>query len=160
LRPQNVAFVRVQGPYAAASRDAWEQVKAWVQKAGGGASPGPCYGLLLDDCEKVAPEKCRYDACFEVADGFGDRLPETFGYRRLPAGAFARQRHAGPLAGIPPVIASLREMWSNAESFNADTRRPVVEIYLDGLMPAAEDRMRIDLCLPVAALSRDEFAAA
>lgn len=158
LRPLQVAFVRAQGPYATASQEAWGKVLNWLDDTGLRGKVGVGWGLLLDHPKVVPPEKCRYDACIEIPEGYEDRVTAVFNFRRLPGGAFARQRHVGSIAGLPPVIASLRDDWAPRHGVMLDAKRPVIEIYLDDPKFVVEEKRRVDVCLPV--ISQAQASAA
>ncbi len=159
LRPLNVAYVRVNGLYATSAKDAWERMFAWLNESGMIRSVGTGYGLLLDDPRVVDAVKCRYDACVELIDDYGRKLPDEFGIRRLPGGAYARNRHKTGNVGLGKVISSLRDNWAPARGLAVDPRRPVIEIYLDNPQLVGEDKCRVDVCLPVLAVSEHESAA-
>lgn len=161
LRPLNLTFIRAQGPYAEASAEAWARVFDWLDKSGHRQSAGCGYGLMLDDPRTTPPEKCRYDACIEMADGFQDSISREFGFRRLPGGAYARRRHIGPAeGGVTGLVATLRDQWAPQNGLLIDTKRPVIEIYLDNPAKVPAEKRRIDICLPVAASARSEAPAA
>lgn len=161
LRPLNVTFIRVQGPYATAAAEAWERVFHWLDKSGTRRAAGCGYGLMLDDPRTTPAGKCRYDACIEMLDDYHDIISRDFGFRRLPGGAYARRRHVGPAnGGITGVVSSLREEWAPQNGLLIDTKRPVIEIYLDDPAKIAAEKRRVDICLPVLAGVRSEAPAA
>jgi AraC family transcriptional regulator len=159
LRPLNVAYIRVTGRYAQSSQEAWARMFAWLHESGMIRETGTGYGLLLDDPRVTPAEKCRYDACVELIDDFGRKLPEDFGIRRLPGGAYARSRHRTGKVGLSKVISSLRDEWAPERGLMPDTRRPVIEIYLDNPELVGDDKCRVDVCLPVVAVADSESAA-
>lgn len=149
LRPLNVAAASAKGPYATSAAAAWKQMFAWLQESGLIAEVGTGYGLLLDDPRAVGPANCRYDACIEIAHEFRHRVPGNFTVRRLPGGAYARRRHHGGVVGLARTISELRHEWMPSQGLAIDTRRPVIEIYLDNPEIVPLEKQRIDLCMPV-----------
>jgi AraC family transcriptional regulator len=160
LRPLHVAAVRAKGPYATAAAEAWKNMLAWLHESGAIHSMGAGYGLLLDDPRKIAPENCRYEACIELTEEYRSLVPETFFIRRLPGGAYARKRHVGCVTELAKSISDLRNEWISTQGLVIDTRRPLIEIYLDKPETVASDKQRIDICMPVTiAEDKDRSAA-
>jgi AraC family transcriptional regulator len=151
LRPLNVAACRVAGPYSESSGAAWGKVFAWLNSSGLIRQIGTGYGLLLDDPRETPPEKCRYEACVELLDEARGVVPADFNVRRLPGGAYARQRHVGGTVGLSKTISKLRNEWV-PHGVIVDTRRPVIEIYLDNPDRVPTERQRVDVCMPVTAV--------
>lgn len=161
LRPLNVAFIRVEGPYAEAAPDAWQRVFAWLDRSGHRRSSGCGYGLMLDDPMTTAREKCRYDACIEMLVDYQDCISREFGFRRLPGGAYARRRQVGPPeGGVTRLVSTLRDDWAPENGLVIDAKRPVIEIYLDDPATTPLEKRRIDVCLPVSASARSDAPAA
>ena len=152
LRPLNVAACRKVGPYAESSAAAWSKVFAWLNGTGMIRQIGTGYGLLLDDPRQTPPEKCRYEACVELLDEARGVVPPEFNVRRLPGGAYARQRHLGGTVGLAQTISKLRSEWVPQYGVIVDTRRPVIEIYLDNPDLVPVERQRVDVCMPVTAV--------
>jgi AraC family transcriptional regulator len=152
LRPLNVAACRVAGPYSESSAAAWGKVFAWLNSTGMIRQIGTGYGLLLDDPRETPPEKCRYEACVELLDEARGVVPSEFNVRRLPGGAYARQRHLGGTVGLSKTISKLRSEWVPQYGVIVDTRRPVIEIYLDNPDHVPLERQRVDVCMPVTAV--------
>lgn len=151
LRPLHVAAVRAKGPYSKSAPAAWEDMFSWLNSSGLMRDVGTGYGLLLDDPRIVAPANCRYEACVELVDEARRLLPVTFSIRRLPGGAYARQRHVGGVVGLSHTISDLRNQWTPGQSVVIDSRRPVIEIYLDNPDVVPLEKQRVDVCMPVKA---------
>jgi AraC family transcriptional regulator len=160
LRPIHVATVRAKGPYETSAKAAWEEMFGWLNQAGLGGEKIARYGLLLDDPRVVAPEKRRYEACVELVDEARTLVPLSFSIRRLPSGAFARVRHVGGAEGLSKVISGIRDTWEQGEGLIIDTRRPVIEIYLDNPEHVPVEKQRIDLCFPVSVVENMGQSAA
>jgi AraC family transcriptional regulator len=152
LRPLNVAAVRAKGPYAQSSVAAWDDMFGWLKQTGLIRQIGTGFGLLLDDPRAVDPAKCRYEACVELVEEARRVLPETFSVRRLPGGAYARRRHVGGVAGLAHTISQMRHDWMPGQGVMIDSRRPVIEIYLDNPDTVPVEAQRIDVCMPVMAV--------
>lgn len=152
LRPLNVAACRVAGPYSESSAAAWGKVFDWLNSSGLIRQIGTGYGLLLDDPRETPPEKCRYEACVELLDEARGVVPAEFNVRRLPGGAYARQRHVGGVAGLAQTISKLRNEWAPEYGVIVDKRRPVIEIFLDNPNLVPVERQRVDVCMPVTAV--------
>jgi DNA gyrase inhibitor GyrI len=87
-------------------------------------------------------------------------LPATFLIRRLPGGAYARQRHVGGIVGLSHTISKLRNEWTPGQNVVIDSRRPVIEIYLDNPDLVPLERQRVDVCMPVKAADHTDRSAA
>lgn len=160
LRPLNVAAVRAKGPYSNSAAAAWGEMFSWLNDSGLIRQIGTGYGLLLDDPRSVSPANCRYEACVELVEEARRLLPETFAIRRLPGGAYARQRHVGGLVGLSHTISNLRNEWMPGQGVIVDTRRPVIEIYLDNPDLVPLEKQRVDICMPVTAVENTGRSAA
>ena len=160
LRPLNVAAVRAKGPYSQSAAAAWGEMFAWLNRSGLIRQVGTGYGLLLDDPRIIAPANCRYEACVELVEEARRLLPAEFSVRRLPGGAYARQRHVGGVVGLSHTISNLRSEWKPGQGVVIDSRRPVIEIYIDNPDLVPLEKQRIDVCMPVKAEdSTGRFAA-
>ncbi len=157
LRPLNMAYIRAQGPYARSAHEAWDKVFKWLDDTGMRASVGTRYGLMLDDPSVTAPEKCRYDACIEMIDGYQEWITKDFAYRRLPGGAYARRRHVGGDT-LQAATQTLREAWAPDNGLVIDPRRPVIQIFLDDSKKVADEKRRFDVLFPVATQARHDAA--
>ena len=160
LRPLNVVAVRATGPYEHSAAQAWSKVFDWLRRTGLIRQIGTGYGLLLDDPRQVAPDKCRYEACVELIEEARLLVPESFTIRRLPGGAYVRQRHVGGTPGLAQAISNLRNNWVPNRELAVDVRRPVIEIYLDNPDHVPEERQRIDICMPISAIETSGQSAA
>lgn len=160
LRPVTVAAVRAQGPYSVSAAEAWKEMFAWLHRTGCIREVGTGYGLLLDDPRAMSASACRYDACVALPEEYRHLVPETFSIRRLPGGAYARRRHTGGVVGLAHTISELRNDWMPSQGLVVDTRRPVIEIYLDNPEHVAVEKQRIDVCMPVTAVENSGQSAA
>lgn len=160
LRPLHVVAARAKGPYSKSAQVAWAEMFSWLTERGALNSIGTGYGLLLDDPRKVSAGSCRYEACVELVDEARRFIPDSMSIRRLPGGAYLRQRHVGGVIGLANKMSKLRDEWIPNQGVMIDTRRPVIEIYLDNPDIVAMDKQRIDICLPVIAMEMAGQSAA
>ena len=150
LRPVYVMFVRANGPYASSAQRAWGQVFAWLDENHLRQSITVGYGLMHDNPKVVSSDQCRYDACIEIPDVLGSKIPPQFSVQKLPGGAFARQRHKGLTSEISNTIVEIRDQWAPRSGLWVDANRPVLEIYHDDPDVVSDGARRIDVCVPVA----------
>ena len=110
LRPLRVAYIRSVGPYAQSSAQAWSQMFDWLRDNGLHAFPGCGYGLLLDNQLVTKAGECRYDACVEISYMPESRAEGSLQTRKLPGGAYIRDRHIGCYTKIGEKILSRFEI--------------------------------------------------
>ena len=110
---------------------------------------GPTLGLVYDDPEITAPERCRYAPAWPVSQGWertAPPLPPGFSVRTFPAGKYAVALHRGPYDAIlADYVALLGRFLPQRGVELAD--EPVIERYLDapGSVPDAE--LRTEICV-------------
>jgi AraC family transcriptional regulator len=151
LRPLKLAYVRATGPYAASSAKAWAELFAWLENNGLHSFPGCGYGLMLDDHLTTDPQACRYEACVEMKGALEHRAEGHLQIRKLPAGAYFRQRHIGSYDDLREKALTVRSGWAEENNLELDARRPVVQIYLDDPRSNDHSQLRGDLCVPIVA---------
>lgn len=123
---------------------------AWLERHGLRGPTDRGYGLAHDDPRVCAPENCRYDACVEVPDHLPAEAFEGLTKQRLPSGAYARKRHIGPHGDLSTVMREMRLTWSSRHGLELCRKRPALEIYLDDPKFVRPERLRTDICLPIA----------
>ncbi len=155
-----MVYIRETGPYAVSSRVAWAKVMDWLDKSGMRRDVGCGYGLLLDDPNVTDDDKCRYDACLEMLSEYNETLTDEFQFRRLPGGAYVRQRFKGSAEELRVGVMQFRDENVPMQGLVVDRSRPMVEIYLDDPDKVAEADRTIDICIPVRAQGEEEDAAA
>jgi DNA gyrase inhibitor GyrI len=151
LRPLKVAYVRSTGDYRQSSVDAWERLFQWLSDNGLHAFQGCGYGLVLDNHLVTEPAQCRYDACIEASSMPENSFDGHLQSRKLPGGAYVRDRHVGEYLEIRDKMLSLRSSWSHESGLAIDDKRPLVQIFLDDPRKASVGRLRTDICVPVLA---------
>ncbi|MEO7578902.1 MAG: AraC family transcriptional regulator [Massilia sp.] len=145
----NVAYQRLIGPYGPAIGAFWRSTMApWMQSHG--LMGHTCYGIGHDDPTITPPDKCRYDACVEVPDGFGAGGQAEL--RTLPGGRYA----VTAFKGKPPAIAEawmrLTREWLPSSGLQCDDR-PCFEMFSSATgMDPVTGEFSCDICIPVRAL--------
>lgn len=149
LRPIKLACVRATGPYAQSSAKAWDQLFAWLGSKGLHAFPGCGYGLMLDNHLVTEASAYRYDACIEISETLENRVEGNLQIRKLPAGAYLRQRHTGSYEELREKALDVRRAWVSDKTLILDPKRPLVQIFLDDPRRVGQSELRGDLCVPV-----------
>lgn len=150
LRPSQLVGFRVVGPYQESAREAWAKMFGWLDQNGLRGTVKRGYGMAFDDPRHVPAERCRYQACIDLIDemplsAWTEMMPQS-----LPGGAYVRHRHFGSHDTISNVIRDMRETWCGNHGVVLARNRPLVEIYLDDPKFCSTEKLRTDLCLPVA----------
>jgi len=144
-----VAYMRHIGPYGPSIGRFWrEQFAPWLQATG--LAGAQCYGLGLDDPAVTPAERCRYDACVELPDGF---VPDgRANLATLPGGRYAVTTFTGNPMTIGDAWVEFFRDWLPKSGFRCDAR-PCFEYYPrrveQGVPP---DAFTCDICIPVAPL--------
>lgn len=147
LPPVRVAYRRHIGPYGPAIGEFWARaIMPWL--FGNGLADATCYGIGHDDPSITPADKCRYDACVEIPDGF--EPGGQFGVASLPGGRYAVTRYTGAPRDIGPVWNRLMKEWLPSSGLQCD-ERPCFERYV-GLATQTEGSFTCDICIPVRAL--------
>lgn len=158
LRPTYLVSYRAVGPYEESASAAWTLMFDWLDAHKLRGKVGRGFGFAHDDPRVTPPERCRYDACIDVPDGVSPATFEHMMPQRLPGGAYYRHRHVGSHSGISAAIRSIREMGIMRSGLMLAKGRPLLEIYLDDPKFCAREKLRTDLCLPVAFADELEVA--
>lgn len=156
LRPLRVAYVRSVGPYAQSSEEAWSRLFEWLSRNGLHTFPGCGYGLLLDNQLETDAAQCRYEACIETSSVPENSAEGSLQVRKLPGGAYIRDRHRGRYSAMHDEIAKFRKNWADESGLLIDDKRPIVHIFLDDPRRGDPSEWRSDICFPVTA----DFGAA
>lgn len=148
MPPARVAYLRQIGPYGATINTFWnEKFLPWAKANGLGGRA--CYGLSHDDPSITPPEKCRYDACIEVPNGF---VPGgSCNVVTMPGGRYAALSFKGTANEISDAWTMLFRDWL-PESGLAPDERPCFEYYpADTEFNSESGAFECKLCAPVAA---------
>ena len=151
LRPLRVAYVRSVGPYSQSSEDAWSRLFEWLNQNGLSTIPGCGYGLMLDSPSVTPEAECRYDACIEMSTLPENRAEGSLQVRKLPGGAYLRERHIGCYNRMRDSALKARENWAHSSGLSLDDKRPIVQIFLDDPRRSDAKELRSDVCVPVIA---------
>jgi AraC family transcriptional regulator len=123
-----VAFLRNVGPLGTTVGKFWaDTVFPWL--AANGLADKPRYGIGLDNPSVTPPEKCRYDACVEVPEGFVEKQPA--GITVLPGGRYAVRAFEGTAATIGAAWNEVFRDWLPSSAMQMDSR-PMIEYYPGG----------------------------
>ncbi len=148
LPAARVAYLRHIGPYGASLGLFWREFHG---KRVAHNLHGNMFGVGLDDPDITPPEKCRYDACVEVAANAEVKAP--FSTTTLPGGRYAALEYKGDSARVGEAWAALLAQWLPASGMQCDAR-PIFEWYrtTDGGDEATGEFSCL-LCIPVAPLA-------
>jgi AraC family transcriptional regulator len=142
-----VAYMRSIGPYGPAIGRFWEQFNQTREAHG---LQGVRYGIGHDDPSVTPPDKCRYDACIEVADSAAVKPP--FSTAQLPGGRYALMEFEGSSATIGNAWLQFFKEWLPGSGMQMDAR-PMFEMYRDSdHYDLATRQFSCALCIPVAPL--------
>lgn len=143
-----VAYMRYVGAYGPGGiPELWKRFGKWMERRGLAGSDAIKLGIGHDDPDVTAPEKCRYDACVVVPDGFaGDSCVNVVD---VPGGKYAVTEFIGTLDSIRGAWEALYEFWLPASGYEPDDR-PCLEVYRGNpAVGGGAGRFRCELCVPV-----------
>ncbi|MCB1826600.1 MAG: AraC family transcriptional regulator [Candidatus Competibacteraceae bacterium] len=149
-QPATVAYFRHLGPYGEPIARFWQETYvpwAVMNKLGDDHAR---YGIAHDDPSITAPEKCRYDACAEVAPDFvamGGALKTT-----IPGGKYALLKFKGTVEQAEESWTALLRNWLPSSGLQLDNR-PCFEYYPKGAACDGEAGVfECEICIPVVSL--------
>lgn len=144
-----VAYMRNIGPYGPQIGEFWRNaVMPWL--VSNNLNGRPTYGIGHDDPCITAPDKCRYDACVEVADDF--TAQGRVNVTTLPGGRYAVTKFSGSPATIGNAWTEFFADWLPKSGFQCDDR-PYFEYYpASGKYNQETGVFNCDLCIPIRAL--------
>lgn len=158
LRPSQLVGFRKVGPYQETAGQAWSLMFDWLDRNCLHGKVKRGFGMAFDDPRKTVAEKCRYMACIDMPDMLPTPAWEDMIPQGLPGGAYARHRLVADHSHISDVIRDIRDQWSNRAGVVLAKGRPLVEIYLDDPKFCEPEKLRTDVCLPVAFAEELEMA--
>ena len=146
LPAARVAYHRLIGPYGPGIGAFWRATVApWIQSRGLGQQV--CYGVGLDDPSITPPDKCRYDACVTLPDGFD--ATGSADIATLPGGRYAVARFEGEPRAIADAWTWLTRNWLPDSGLQCDDR-PCFELFRpDTVTGPRGGTMVCDICIPV-----------
>jgi AraC family transcriptional regulator len=141
-----VVYLRRTGAYGEGLSAFWqEEVYPWMVTHGwlGQAR----YGISLDDPSITAPERCRYDACVELAPG--QAAPKGVLSATIPGGRYAALQFKGTVEALGAAWDALLRDWLPVSGMQLDSR-PMFEYYpVDAAYDAETGAMECQVCIPV-----------
>lgn len=147
-QPVRVAYLRYTGPVGEPLNRFWRgTVTPWLAELG--MLDCPRYGVPLDNPMSTPPEKCRYDACVELAGGL--TLPDC-GETTIPGGRYAITLFRGTGAQIDAAWGEFMSATLGNAANRADPSRRPHEHYPRGAVYDAKTGVfACELCLPLLA---------
>lgn len=150
-----LAYMRWTGPYGHPGiSHTWERFGAWCAQRGFMQPRRKMYGISQDNPEITPADKCRYDCCVVVEDGFSpqDAATSGVGMQSFAGGRYACARFAGTGADIHVAWTRMYGEWLPQSGWQADDK-PGVELYdEDFVMDLATGAFNCWLCVPVRSL--------
>ena len=148
LPETRVAYLRYVGPYGtAALTRTWQRFSAWC--AARGYADHTRYGVARDSPELTAADRCRYDACVEVAEDFQPDPDEEIGVQHIAPGLYACASFYGNAAEIHASWMQLFSSWLPASAYEADDRLAVERYGADSALDPETGAFCCELCLPI-----------
>jgi len=143
--PTKVAYLRYTGPFGPAIGDFWRDVfNPW--RAAHGLMARTTYGVAQDDPGTTPPERCRYDACVEVDEGYVAEAPAALA--ELPGGRYAAARYRGKADGIGAAWGAFYGQALPASGLEA-APGPCFERYPADYTEDADGVFECELCIPL-----------
>ncbi|MYN10341.1 AraC family transcriptional regulator [Pseudoduganella aquatica] len=146
LPPRKVAYLRYTGPFGPAIGSFWRDVfNPW--RAAHGLMARTTYGVAQDDPSTTPPERCRYDACVEVDEGYAAEAPAATAV--LPGGRYAVAAYRGDASGIGAAWGAFYSQALPASGYET-IPGPCFERYpADYSEDAATGVFQCELCIPI-----------
>jgi AraC family transcriptional regulator len=155
LPAARLAYMRWTGPYGHPGiTQTWERFGAWCAQHGLTQPRRKMYGISQDDPEITPAEKCRYDCCVAVDDGFvlQGAAESGVGLQDFAGGRYACARFTGTGADIHAAWMRLYGQWLPRSGMQADDK-PGLEIYDEDFeVDHATGAFSCWLCVPVRSL--------
>ena len=144
----HVAYMRYVGPFGPHGiPDTWMKLQQWVTTHGLAGPDSVKIGIGHDDPKVTAPEKCRYDACVVVPDGFA--ADRHVNLADLPGGRYAIAAFTGTAHEIGEAWDRLYRTWLPGSGYQPDDR-PCLELYRgDPMVAGRPGAFRCELCVPI-----------
>lgn len=143
---QRVLFVRRQGNYAEASREAWGVLFSFAQGEGLMAKPPVMLGLSHDDPDITGEERLRYDACIKVDEGVEGE--GEVGVQTIAGGRYAVFLHEGAYDTLNETYKGIFAQWL-PKSEESLRELPCFEQYLNSMWDTAPKDLRTEIYIPL-----------
>jgi AraC family transcriptional regulator len=124
-QPVHVAYLRHVGPYGEPISRFWQDV-VYPWMVTNNLVGAPRFGVSHDDPSIAKSEKCRYDACVEVPEGF--KGTGTYHETTIPGGRYAVSPFRGTVGEVVDAWAALLREWLPESGLQLDAR-PFFEYY-------------------------------
>lgn len=145
LPRQRVAYLRATGRYGTMEQELWERMCRWAGPRGLLRPGEPTVSICHDSPEVTPPDRCRYDACVPLPDGFEpDGGVNT---AVLPGGRYAVYRVDGTVADFGPAWTDIFARWLPGSGWQCDERPCLERCY--GEPEPGTGRLVFDVCIPV-----------
>jgi AraC family transcriptional regulator len=144
-----IAYLRHTGPYGVELSQFWQSTYyKWAESHG--LLNHARYGISHDDPSITAPERCRYDACVEVAEDF---IPSGQALKTiLPGGKYAVLNYEGTAATMVNGWNYLLREWLPSSGMQLDARPSFEHYPIDSTYNPVTGVMSCHICIPVVAL--------
>ena len=148
LPSYRVAYLRTVGPYGpgGAIPRLWERLQRWAAARDLWTADRICLGVAHDNPAVTDPDKCRYDACIVIPEGF---TPDAQVNVTQSAGG---KYGAAPFKGTPLDIGAAWDavfsQWLPQSGFQPDDR-PCMEVLRGDFVDRETGAISCDLCVPV-----------
>lgn len=151
LPSHRVAFVAdLEGYDKSKIGAAWEKLCAWAGPLGLLQPPAMFMGISFDDPAITPKSRCRYYACIAVPENA--RPPRDIGLMTIPGGKHAVYRFDGSLDGIAGAYDDFYRLWLPGSGHEPEDR-PCYETYYNLPEDDPEERIVMDICMPLRPLS-------
>ncbi len=137
-----IAFLRRTGAYGEENHNTMNSLKAYAEENGLLDEGSIVLGIVMDDPEITEAEKCRYDACICVNNGYTP-TDNKISVRTLPGGKYA-------VFEVGHTAKAVTEAWQNvyrviAENGFVPDEKPAVERYTLKM----DDEGKCEICIPI-----------
>ena len=144
-----VAYLRYVGPYGSSGlARSWHRFAAWCAARDMLPPRRRMFGICHDSPDLTAPERCRYDTCVEIDEGFSPDRPEL-GVQQVRGGRYACAHFVGRATEIHEHWMRLFADWLPQSNYEVDDR-PAFELYDESFaLDVDSARFSCQLCLPI-----------
>jgi AraC family transcriptional regulator len=147
LPARHIAYVANLGGYEKSRIGAaWSRLCEWAGPLGLLEPPAQFMGLSFDDPAITPKDRCRYYACITVPPDVTP--PRDIGLMTIPGGKHAVFRFDGTLDGIAMAYRDFYGVWLPASGHEPEDR-PCYEVYHNSPEDDPEERIVMDICMPL-----------
>jgi AraC family transcriptional regulator len=144
-----VAYQRYIGPYGPGVTEFWRsKVTPWMQVHG--LQDQVCYEIGYDDPSVTAADKCRYDACVTITEGFAPDAHANV--KTLQGGAYAVAQFNGPATAVNDAWMELMREYLPGSGMQCDDRPCFEQFSANSALDLQTGIFSCLLCIPVKAL--------